>query len=62
MESNEANNPPYEPIETLKDSAISGHEVANAILDRVNRYPVESSSVCSDYDERGAGYRLSSLC
>ena len=43
MESDEANNPPYEPIETLKDWAILGHEVASTILDRISRFPVESS-------------------
>ena len=62
MESNEANNPPYEPIETLKDWAMSGHEMANTILDRISRHSVESSLVYNDYDERGAGYRLSIPC
>ena len=62
MGSNEAINPPYEPIETLKNWAISGHEAANTTLDRISRYAVEYSLFYSDYDERGAGYHLSRLC
>ena len=62
MESNEANNPPCGPIETLKDWATSGHEMPNTILDKVSRCPVEPLLVYSDYDKRGAGYHLSRLC